>query len=290
MLNENIRARINAFVAAEIAPRRRAFKEALQAEQNRLNARGLLKSGVGVRAAVRLGADELRVRATIVRGAVLRSYSSMSGQLAGESTLEDLREEIRGHVGTQAGNVQSIVAATVAISIRGLGTEAKLAQSVADELATCELEAVNRLDIDVQEFVDNLKRSAEMSERGAPGGSIAHLNFFGSVGAVQTGHYAIANVSFSDPADRARFIHALEELRRAIEQDTEMPANARGEISEIAGDLIEAANAEKLNGRKLSMLLGGLAQGIQTVASLRGAWDVVSDAAAMAGVTLPRLP
>ena len=91
MLNENIRARINAFVAAEIAPRRRAFKEALQAEQNRLNARGLLKSGVGVRAAVRLGADELRVRATIVRGAVLRSYSSMSGQLAGE-----LRSKILG--------------------------------------------------------------------------------------------------------------------------------------------------------------------------------------------------
>jgi len=117
MLDENIHARINAYIAAETAPRGRALKEALQAEQNRLNARGLLRSGNAVRAAAGLGANELRVRATIVRDAVLRSHISMSGQLA-ESTLEDLREEIRGHVGRQARNVQSIVAASVTISIR----------------------------------------------------------------------------------------------------------------------------------------------------------------------------
>jgi hypothetical protein len=288
MLDDNIHARINAYIAAETAPRGRALKEALQAEQNRLNARGLLRSGNAVRAAAGLGANELRVRATIVRDAVLRSYSSMSGQLA-ESTLEDLREEIRGHVGRQARNVQSIVAASVTISIRGMGTEAKLAQSVADELATCEREAVNRLDIDIQEYVDSLKRSAEASERRAPGAP-RPFNFYGPVGSVQTGDYATANVSFSDPADRARLIHALEELHRAIEQNTEMPADARGEIGEITGEVIEAAKAEKPNGRKISMLLGALAQGIQTIASLRGAWDLVSDAFAMAGVTLPRFP
>jgi len=289
MLDENIHARINAYIAAETAPRGRALKEALQAEQNRLNARGLLRSGNAVRAAAGLGANELRVRATIVRDAVLRSYISMSGQLA-ESTLEDLREEIRGHVGRQARNVQSIVAASVTISIRGMGTEAKLAQSVADELATCEREAVNRLDIDIQEYVDSLKRSAEASARRAPGAPTPPFNFYGPVGSAQTGDYATANVSFSDPADRARLIHALEELHGAIEQNTEMPADARAEIGEITGEVIEAAKAEKPNGRKISMLLGGLAQGIQTIASLRGAWDLVSDAFAMAGVTLPRFP
>ena len=289
MLDENIHARINAYIAAETAPRGRALKEALQAEQNRLNARGLLRSGNAVRAAAGLGANELRVRATIVRDAVLRSHISMSGQLA-ESTLEDLREEIRGHVGRQARNVQSIVAASVTISIRGMGTEAKLAQSVTDELATCEREAVNRLDIDIQEYVDSLKRSAEASARRAPGAPTPPFNFYGPVGSVQTGDYATANVSFSDPADRARLIHALEELHGAIEQNTEMPADARVEISEITGEVIEAAKAEKPNGRKISMLLGGLAQGIQTIASLRGAWDLVSDAFAMAGVTLPRFP
>jgi len=289
MLDENIHARINAYIAAETAPRGRALKEALQAEQNRLNARGLLRSGNAVRAAAGLGANELRVRATIVRDAVLRSHSSMSGQLA-ESTLEDLREEIRGHVGRQARNVQSIVAASVTISIRGMGTEAKLAQSVTDELATCEREAVNRLDIDIQEYVDSLKRSAEASARRAPGAPTPPFNFYGPVGSAQTGDYATANVSFSDPADRARLIHALEELHGAIEQNTEMPADARAEIGEITGEVIEAAKAEKPNGRKISMLLGGLAQGIQTIASLRGAWDLVSDAFAMAGVTLPRFP
>jgi len=289
MLDENIHARINAYIAAETAPRGRALKEALQAEQNRLNARGLLRSGNAVRAAAGLGANELRVRATIVRDAVLRSHISMSGQLA-ESTLEDLREEIRGHVGRQARNVQSIVAASVTISIRGMGTEAKLAQSVADELATCEREAVNRLDIDIQEYVDSLKRSAEASARRAPGAPTPPFNFYGPVGSAQTGDYATANVSFSDPADRARLIHALEELHGAIEQNTEMPADARAEIGEITGEVIEAAKAEKPNGRKISMLLGGLAQGIQTIASLRGAWDLVSDAFAMAGVTLPRFP
>jgi hypothetical protein len=69
-----------------------------------------------------------------------------------------------------------------------------------------------------------------------------------------------------------------------------MPADARAEIGEITGEVIEAAKAEKPNGRKISMLLGGLAQGIQTIASLRGAWDLVSNAFAMAGVTLPRVP
>jgi hypothetical protein len=51
--------------------------------------------------------------------------------------------------------------------------------------------------------------------------------------------------------------------------------------------MVVAARAKKTNGPKLAGLLNGLAVSVQTVASLRPAWDFVSIAARAMGIPLP---
>ena len=104
------------------------------------------------------------------------------------------------------------------------------------------------------------------------------MNFNAPVAAVQTGAYASANVSFPS-ADSLRLIDAIEALSRAVETNTEMSSRDRAYSLEIASDLITATKAEAPNPAKVRGLLSGLAQTVQPVGSLQGAWDAVRSAA-----------
>jgi ornithine cyclodeaminase/alanine dehydrogenase-like protein (mu-crystallin family) len=129
-------------------------------------------------------------------------------------------------------------------------------------------------------FVEELKQPPAVS---ATGGI---YNFQGNVGAVLTGPYATAHVHI-DAIGAARLVEALEGLRDALPKAADMAPDAREQSAELVSDIIVAARADKPNGLTLTGLLMGLGMGVQTIASVRPAWDAVLHAAKAIGIPLP---
>lgn len=79
---------------------------------------------------------------------------------------------------------------------------------------------------------------------------------------------------------------AFEDLRDAIDvSDTPPPLKA--ELIEVVNDCRTELEKPNPNRMKFTGMLSGLATGIQTVASIKGAWEVFTVAAALAGIVIP---
>ena len=137
------------------------------------------------------------------------------------------------------------------------------------------------LDIEAQFYVDEMRRTEERQDAGTTPGMV----FNASVGAVQTGAFSTAHVSLSGP-DADRFVAALEDLKGSIAENTEIQTEQREQAEELADDLLNAVKADKPNPPRIGALFGGLAQTINTVASLRPAWETARDAAIAIGLLI----
>jgi hypothetical protein len=108
----------------------------------------------------------------------------------------------------------------------------------------------------------------------------------GVVYSLQTGDYSNATIRI-DPAGADQFLQANTALIEAIKSAPDMGDDQRAQSIDTATDLLAAAKAQRPNGPKMLGLLGGLATGVQSVASVKPAWDAVKAAAAAVGIPLP---
>lgn len=270
MIEPHVAARIRQAIAVQTQPRHRTFLDALQQDESFVVARGLLGSIAAASKYVATASDELKVRARIVWGAVRRSYGSLVGRYA-DSTLQDLRDQLAEHMQAQATQVRD----TTIDRMKNHQPDDGLIRDAIDNLGR---ELLREADVEAQFYVDELQHSAAQVTSSSP-----VITIHGNVGAVQTGTYAMAHVSTAGP-DRDRLVVALEGLRQAIHQSTEVTSEQREHGTELIGDVIKSVTAEKPNVPKVAGLMGGLATTVQTVASLRGAWDFVRDAAVALGI------
>lgn len=272
MLDTHVLTRIKDYIGAELGPRDRTLGIALRDAQSEFVKHGTLNSSMAAQRYAQVGRDELAVRARIIWAAVRRSYESLVGPTYGVSTLDDLRQQISAFMEEQARIVGGIAAE------RAKSHDAY--RSIIEvEIANYRRELVRMLDIEAQFFVDGLKRAT------SEGGTAPVMNFHGPVGTVQTGTFATAHVLLSGH-DRERLTQALANLAQAIERNTEVLAEQKRQAAELVTDAVSAVKAQEPNPPKITGLLGGLAQTIQTVASLRDAWTLVRDAAIAAGLWL----
>jgi hypothetical protein len=269
MLEPDVVNRIRDDIAATTGPRLRGYREAIEAMLNRMNARGLLQSGNTIREFARLAEDELAIRADIVWEAIARAHAAMVA-VTTDLTLTELREQLAHHVHAEA---VALRGATLG-RVRQLGLDAShVDQAIGQRSA----EVLAAKDIKARYYVDRVRRgSGEV-----PAGTV--INIGRDVHLLQTGSHAIGNVSIK-AEDRERLADSLQNLLRELEQNREIEEDARNYGREITGELIEAVRAEKPNPPRIHGLLTGLAQTVQTVASLGPAWRQLRDLAAAVGV------
>lgn len=274
MFDSSLTTRIRDAISVQLGPRDRTMQGNLQAQTRVLSARGMAVSGVAVTSYSKIAGDELRVRAGIVWGAIRRSHASMVGQ-ADDQTLANLQGQLTEHISVHATKVRDLAVACVK-RMPQMRLEPSLIETTVANLAR---ELIREWSVEAQFYVDELQRAARANS------SSAAITIHGNVGAVQTGSYATAHVSMTG-AVRDKLVETLETLRSDILQNAEASAEQREQATELAADVITAVKAEKPNGPKIAGLLGGLATTVQTVASLRGAWDFVRAAAIAAGIAL----
>jgi hypothetical protein len=269
MLDAVMLTRIRSYIQAELRPRDRVFADSVLAAQRRLSASQGGHSGAFAHTCMELGGGELQVRAGLIWAAIKRTHGSLSGRDA-SGLLEDLQQQLAEYL-TEEARVVSDYASVL------WRENPKMFSIVRDTINIDRRnELRERFNIEAAFYVDHLKAPSIA-------GVGAHImNFNAPVGAVQTGANAVAHVSFST-ADSQRLTDAIQALRHAIETNTEMPEQQRTGTLEIAADIVTATQAKTPNAHKITGLLNGLAQSVQTVAGLQPAWEAVRSAAIAMG-------
>lgn len=281
VLDQNVIDRIAELIAAYQGERERKLDANLLAAQRQLAAKGMIGSGNTAHQFGRIGSDELHVRAGIIWNAIQRTFAA-AGASADAATLRDLQQQLAHHINAQAIQVRS--AAIAKVPPLSSSTRAPIVKHIEETIATKVRESVDQLGVEAAFYVEQVRRLAAQSPTAAPAGP--QINFHGPVGAVQTGAYAVAHINLGSGAGD-RLADALEALRRGLAVNAEASAEQRAHGDELAADLVAAVRADKPNAPKIGALLGGLATTVQTVASLRGAWDLVRDAVIAAGLGGP---
>lgn len=140
-------------------------------------------------------------------------------------------------------------------------------------------------DIEVDLYVDSLSR---LDEGRATGALMQHYNFYGTVGSVQTGANATANVIQNLGADdRAALSSAVQQVRDALSNAPTVAEQQRKELLEIADECVSQIAASSPNNTKLLTMFNVLGTAIQSIAGAQPAYQALKVAVLPLGITLP---
>ncbi len=258
MLPQSTADRIRDSIEAELGPRATDLAAAVNACDSDFARHGAFNSSRRILQRGVVACHELTVRAEII-WRIIQQYRRLFGE-PDEALIADLTRQLHDHISAQVNDVLKLTGP--------------------QPLAECRDQLIKKFSNQALLFVEELKREPAA---GAAGGM---TNFYGPVGAVQTGPHATAHVHI-DAAGTARLLDALEKLRDELPKAADMVLDEREQGTELVRDIMAAAQAPKPNSSKLSGLLMGLSLLVQTVASLRPAWDAVRYAAKAVGIPLP---
>lgn len=256
-------------VEAELGPRSTNLAAAVNACDSEFARAGAFNSSMRIHKRGVVACQELTVRAEIIWG-IIQQCRRLFGE-PDEGLVADLRQQIHDHITAQVPLVLELAGRVTDLS--------RQRNSIELPLVECRDQLIRKFSNKALLFVEELKHPPGNSP-GAPG-----VTIIGPVGAVQTGSHAIAHVHI-DAAGSARLLKTLENLRSELPKAADMALDEREQGAELASDLIVAVRAPKPNASKLAGLLMGLSMLVQTVASLRPAWDAVRYAANAVGIPL----
>src|SRR5262249_10253804 len=118
--------------------------------------------------------------------------------------------------------------------------------------------------------------------------SPAIFNFYSSVGAVQTGPSATANVVQTiNPSDKETLLKALETVKQGLVDIDALPSHPKKEIIELVDEAHIEVDKSNPNRTRLGSILQGIATAIQTAGSLQPAYQALKAALIPFGIPLP---
>lgn len=270
MLTANLIDRIRESVDAELELRSTNLAAALNACDSEFARHGEFNSSMRIQRRGFVACQELMIRAEIIWN-LMKSCQPWYGELD-EALTAGLCQQISEHITAQATAVLQLSGETPTETSR----RTKLIQQ---PVMDCRDQLIRKFRNKATIYVEELKRPPTAHRD-------AGITIQGDVGALLTGPYATAHVHI-DAAGTKRLIEALEYLRDVLPQAADMALDAREQSAALVSDIIAAARADKPNGLTLSSLFMGLSMAVQTVASVRPAWDAVKALASAMGISLP---
>ncbi|HET9065592.1 MAG TPA: hypothetical protein VFN22_07235 [Gemmatimonadales bacterium] len=252
--------------------RRRAFERILAGVMEQLPGSSLHGSRA-VLAFAESGRDELILR-------------SASGWDAIKHVLSSL-----GIVPTEAAAVEigDLIAATVeehrAELVERVEEEARLTRQTirfTDEIDTVAADLERKYRSEARLLMGNLRRTGVQVDDGRP-----VFNFHGSVGVVQTGVGASANVTQAIGSSRGDVLEVLDKLDQLIAANPSDSDPSLQETNELVAELRREVQRALPNGGRVVGLLVGLSQAVQTAAALKPAYSWIQAVLLPLGVVLP---
>ena len=254
--------------------------------------KGLCKNGRGERL------QQLGRRLLDVQGQFMAHGSSFSSSYvltAREVAIETFRERAR-QVGALLVDVESSDVVAQDVDARVSQLKALLKEQLSEEFATIRDYVAARLapvtsalkmplppfEDDVEEVQVHQALSVALAvgrrvQRLAAAGT--NLNFHGSVGAVQTGTGATANVvqNIGSAADREHVLAALAAVTTALQAAASLTEIKRTQSLEVVEVLAAEVKKERPNAISVSGMVEALGFLIQTIPEAEGAWRTVTE-------------
>ncbi len=138
-------------------------------------------------------------------------------------------------------------------------------------------------DIEIDLYVDSLR---ETDKEALPPRATYH--FYGSVGAVQSGAGAYANiVQHLAESDKQEIINALNEVKLAVQTASDKDEREIHELVEVVDDSIIELGKSNPNNTKLRACFDVLSGSIQAIASAGPAYQALKNALLPLGIMLP---
>jgi hypothetical protein len=261
MLTASVIDRIRESVEAELGPRSTNLAAALNACDSEFARNGAFNSSMRIQRRGLVACQEL----------TMQRCRPLFGELD-DALQSDLSQQIRYHITAQA---------TAVLQLSGVtSTEPSRRTALIEQpIMECRDQLIRKFCSQATFLVEELKQPPAAS-------AASGITIQGNVGTVMTGPYATAHVHI-DAAGATRLVEALEQLRAVLPKAADMALDAREQSAGLVSDIIVAARADKPNGLTLTSLLMGLGMTVQTVASVRPAWDAVRALAIAMGISLP---
>jgi len=218
-----------------------------------------------------LCAHDMETRALIIWQTLVNVLSDL-GIEPSETLAVDLKDELLKH----ATAIYSYPYECLQQIVRNVGI------GVADLTEARDL-AIEKVKVKIDLFaLSLLRRAAAQSKSSQP-----IFNIYSSVGAIQTGPAATANVFMPiSPQEREALLDALELVKNSL-ANTDLPGQPKEEVLDIVEETKTEVSKERPNRMRISSLLKAVATAIQTVGSLQPAYQTLKAALLPFGISLP---
>lgn len=141
--------------------------------------------------------------------------------------------------------------------------------------------ALKPIEADIEIFAAELEKAGRSHNPEEAAKNV--LNFYSPVGTVVTGEYANVNIQYLKE-NRQNVIAAMQAVRSSVEAAGEdVPTT----IAQLADEVEAEVQKDNPNPKRIAAALKGLGGAIQTIASMRPAYNAVKTVAALAGIPLP---
>jgi hypothetical protein len=273
MLDSTFLDRVSRLTEVRLLERRREFPAELARLASSLSARGLFHSGVHVEQSRALHRRELEARAIIAWETVVRVH-----RILGAATAPSLRDDFRALVSSRIDADFTELNGSFLSGAKRFGGQMRVA-----DLAEAREQVTAKHDVEIDLYVDSLRPANDGAPVPAP-----TYNFYGSVGAVQTGAHAVANtVQNLGSDDRAALAAALELVGQALDAATSLPDRQRSELLDMTTEAKAQLQSDSPNNTKLLTIFTVLAATVQAIPSAEPAYQALKSALLPLGITLP---
>jgi len=244
----------------------------------KLNARGIPSSGSFPAQVTRLCEHELEIRGNRIWSIMLQVLIELRVPMV-ETTEAELQHIFRSEAEPQLSSLEQYIRKA---SYQVKMSPHEFVSQLQGVYSTMLLKCHGKIALHVEAG----KRQPGTSE--APSGTTQHMSFFGPVGVLQTGNYAIANVVQEINQERKiELKNALETISQSLNTADLQGAASSKEVLDTVNDSKAELEKNKPNTLKLRALLLGIATAIRDTAKLADAYKTIKDFLSLCGITLP---
>jgi hypothetical protein len=279
MLNEQITRLATERISLEIGEQNARLQGEIARIRSEMNARGMLNSGNTLHKVAQACSDAARDRGQMAWQTLYRFVTTVGVDYY-DGLAEDLKTVVSEFLPPALGDLKGYPRQE-AQRLSNQNAATQLEQMVEDARAAVLAKIKNEIDL----FVVSIKNRQAMTPEKL---DTQVFNIYSPVGSIQTGANAVAYVTQNiDTATKEMLNEALSAIEEALARIDTLPTHPKTEVVEIVREAKAEIAKSEPNTTKLRSLLGTTATAIQTVASMKPAYELLKTGLAYLGVTLP---
>ena len=278
MLNKDIIKIAEERIQLEIKEQTANALKEIKRSQNEAASRGLGRSGAYLNGITNICAGAIKSRAHLVWQVFFR-FLTTTGISYSETLNQELKMLVADHL-PEDNNLKGLIKKQCELT--GFPN---LTTRLEGEFESARKDALAHVGTEIDLFVHSLKKKEEMREKET---ASTTFNIYSPIGAIQTGDSSIANITQNiDTEVREQLVNILEEISSILTEENVILPYPKGEIIEIIQEGQIELKKEPPNITKLMGMLLTVGTAIQTIASIKPAYEALKQALTFLGISLP---